>query len=112
MIDDVMVDLVIMDKVSEEDGMGGVENYWKEGARFKGAVSVDNSTEAQVAAKQQVTSFYTIVVKDNVVLDYKSVIKRVDDGQTFRITTDREDGKAPKNSIPYIQYKAELHSLV
>lgn len=112
MIDDLMVDLVIMDKITEEDGMGGFENYWKEGAKFKGAISVDNSMEAQIGGKQGVTSFYTVVVKDNVPLQYQEVFKRIGDGQVFKITTPKEDGKPPKNSVPYIQYKAELHTLV
>lgn len=98
LLDEAMVDFVFMQKEREPDGQSGFITTWKEGARFKAAVSFDASIEARVAESQGVKSVYTITTGRNAMLDYHDVIKRVHDGKVFRVTSDGDDRFTPKSS--------------
>lgn len=112
MLNDYEVVLVKIDKTSIPDGLGGFEEGYREGAEFKGVVTHDSSTEMKIAEKQGVTSSYTVIVKENVPLNYGDIIKRKSDNQFFRITSRPEDGKSPIPSPTQITiFQAELHEV-
>lgn len=112
MLADFEINLIKIDKVSRPDGEGGIINGYQEGAEFKGVLNIDSSTEAKIAEKQGVASFYTLMVNENIALEYGDVFKRKSDGQTFKITSNKGDGLPPSmSSIRMITYQAELHRL-
>ena len=102
----------LVDKVRESDGEGGFITTWKNGAEFEAAIVSDTSTLAKIAEKQGVTSTYTVTTDKNVVLSFPDVIRRLSDGQTFRITSDGNDKKAPDiSTIAISQATAEKWEL-
>ena len=107
MLDDYKENLIIMEKRTVSDGMGGYETSWIEGATFKGAISLDNSTQAE---QQGVTSLYTITVDINIPLTFNDVVKRGDD--YLRVTSRPEDMITPKRArVQNKQLSAELYVL-
>ncbi len=103
-----MTPCVILDKTTKPDGMGGIINTWTEGAEILAVFVFENSVEARIAAKQGVTSLYTVTVPKSVRLDYHDVLRRLSDGKTFRITSNGDDKKTPDTAtIQVRQYTAE-----
>ena len=98
LLDSAMVDVVMLDKRSVPDGVGGIVSEWAEGAVFKAAIVFDSSIEARVGEKQGVTSLYTVTTRKNVSLSYHDVFKRLSDGKIFRITSDGDDQYTPASS--------------
>ena len=92
----MMDDCVMMDKVSLPDGIGGLTYEWREGAPFRAAIVKDNTMQAKVAEKEGVTEVYTVTVPKSVPLEFHDVIKRLEDGAIFRVTTNTTDSKTPK----------------
>lgn len=95
LIDVMMDDVVMMDKTTVSDGMGGVIRQWSEGATFKAAVVKNSSLAARVAEKEGVTELYTVTVDKGVELDFHDVFMRVSDGAIFRVTSNIVDSQTP-----------------
>lgn len=98
LLDAFSEDFVMMDKTTVPDGYGSVIVQWKEGAPFKGSMSLDSSMESRIAQKQGVTSVYTLLVSKGIPMDYHDVFKRVEDGVTFRVTSNGRDKKTPEGA--------------
>lgn len=80
------------------DGEGGIMTVWTDGAEFQANARLDSSTQAKIAEKMGVTSLYTITTKKNINLLFGEVIKRISDGETFRITSNGTDNKTPDSA--------------
>lgn len=108
LLDDMMEKFHIMDKVTSDDGYGGVTTEWKGGATFQGVATFDSSMQARAAEKQGVTSMYTVTTPKSVVLQFHDVIKRDRDGKVLRITSDGDDKYTPASaSLDMRQVSAE-----
>lgn len=113
LIDAMKDDMVMMDKITVSDGMGGVIRQWVEGATFKAAVVKDSTLAARVAEKQGVTEVYTVTVDKGIELDFHDVFKRVKDGMVFRVTSNVMDSETPVvASFQIGQVTAERWTLV
>ena len=86
------------DRTTQEDGYGGVDTVWVDGAQFQAAAVLDSSMEARRAAKEGVTSLYTITTPRAVTLMHGDIIRRGSDGQLFRITSNGTDKKTPASA--------------
>ena len=95
LIECMMVPCVFMEKVQEPDGSGGQNTVWKDGEPLSAAIIRDTSTEAQIAEAAGTVKLYTVTVSRSVHLKYHAVIKRLSDGETFRITSDNAEKKTP-----------------
>lgn len=103
-----MKDVVMLEKKRVPDGEGGFKTKWADGVQFKAAIVFDSSMEARVAEKDGVTSMYTVTVPKNAKLEYHDVIKRLEDGKVFRITSDGDDKMTPEiSTFQVIQVTAE-----
>jgi len=98
LIDEAMEPCIIMDKVTMDDGYGGVITDYKEGAPFNAAISFDDSITARTASVQGVTDLYTVTTRKNIVLQALDVIKRVSDGKLLQVTTDGKDNATPDSA--------------
>ena len=105
-------DFVIVNKVIVDDGYGGVDTTWTDGAHIKGALVLDSSMQARMAEAQGVKDLYTLTVRKSTELDFHTVIRRVSDNKIFRLTTDSDDKKTPNSaSLDMRQYSVEEWSL-
>lgn len=112
LLDLAMEDVVMMDKTSKPDGVGGVIHGWSEGAAFKAAITFDTSVEARTAEQQGVTSLYTVTTRKAISLEYHDVFKRIRDGKIFRVTSDGDDKYTPASaSIDMRQVTAEEYTI-
>ena len=108
LLDNAMVDVALLDKRREPDGVGGFITSWFESVIFKAAIAFDTSMESRIAEKQGVTSRYTVTTNKGAKLSYHDVIKRLSDGKIFRITSDGDDKQTPKSaSFQFLQVTAE-----
>ena len=98
LLTEMMEKFHIMDKVTSDDGYGGVTTEWKEGATFQGVATFDTSMQARAAEKQGVTSMYTVTTSKSVVLQFHDVIKRDRDEKVLRITSDGDDKYTPASA--------------
>lgn len=95
LIDCMMESCVFMVQKRTPDGSGGYNTEWADGEPLKAAIIRDTSTEARIAEAAGTVDVYTITVSRSVHLAYHDVIKRLSDGNTFRITSDNADKKTP-----------------
>lgn len=89
---------VKLDKITSDDGFGGISTDWREGASIMGAMRFDSSLEARKAEASGVTSVYTFITRKSITLEYHEVIKRLRDGKIFRITSDGDDSFTPDSA--------------
>lgn len=87
-----------MNVAKEPDGEGGIITVWKDGAEFQANARLDNSTQAKIAENMGVTSLYTVTTNKEIILEFHEVIKRISDGEIFRITSDGKDNKTPDSA--------------
>lgn len=95
---DAMEDCTILNKATVDDGYGGYDTQWTEGATFKAAIVFDTSMQARVAAVQGVTNLYTVTTPRALTLEYHDVFRRISDGKIFRVTSDGDDKKTPASA--------------
>ena len=95
LVDNMMVSCVRMVPKREPDGSGGFITTWETGDTFMAAINRDTSTEARIAEAAGTVRAYTVTVRRDVRLKYHDVIKRLSDGETFRITSDNGEKKTP-----------------
>lgn len=101
-----------MEKTRVPDGEGGTITTWRDGVEFQGHAAFDTSIEARTGAAAGVSSLYTVTVPKTVALEYHDVIKRLEDGKIFRITSDGDDVVTPENaSFSFLQVTAEEYEL-
>lgn len=98
LIDDFMSECVLIDKTTQDDGYGGYIPAYTEGAHFNAAIVFDTSLQARSAAKQGVTSLYTVTTARNLTMEFHQIFKRVKDGKIFRVTSDGDDKFTPKSA--------------
>lgn len=96
LIESVKQSCQIYNKSTVADGYGGYTTVWTKGAIFDAALSMDQSLEGVVAQAQGVTAVYTVLTGREINLQYHDVFRRLEDGKTFRVTSDGDDAKTPK----------------
>ena len=112
LIDCMMESCVFMVQKKAPDGSGGYKTEWTDGERVRAAITLDTSTEAQIADAAGTVKVYTVTVSRSVRLEYHAVIKRLSDGKTFRITSDSADKKTPScTALDMAQATAEAWRL-
>lgn len=94
----MMQECVILEKQRLSDGEGGTITTWKEGAQIMCAITQNNSMQAKIAEHDGVTSTFRITTSRQVKLDYHDVIKRIEDGVIFRVTSNAEEKASPSFS--------------
>lgn len=112
LIDTMMTPCVYMQKIKEPDGEGGLITSWAEGATFDAAVVIENSTLATIAEALKESKTYRITFNQNVTLEKGDVIKRLSDGETFKITSESSDISSPSvSTLKIAQVTAERWDL-
>lgn len=108
LIESMMEDCVFLNKVKVDDPVGGYKDDYQDGVTFKAAVIKNSTTEAQIAEKQGITEIFTIVTDKSMVLEFHDVLRRVSDGEIFRVTSRAVDSQAPEASaVPIAKVSAE-----
>lgn len=112
LLDEAMENFIVINKQVVDDGYGGTVTEWVEGATIKGALTIQDSTETEIAKSLGATSLYKLTVRKNVELDYHTVLKRVKNGLYYRLTNDADDNKTPNSATLNMRvYRAELFEL-
>ena len=108
LLQQAMTDVVAMEKTRVSDGEGGFIVDWVDGAVFKAAITFDTSMQSRIGEKQGVSSRYTVTTSKNAKLEFHDVIRRLNDGKIFRITSDGDDKQTPDSaSFQFVQVTAE-----
>ena len=112
LLDEAFEEFTIIDRVTEDDGYGGVVITWQDGAKIQGAIVYDGSSEMKIAQALGSTATYTLTVRKNIDLDYHTVLRRESDGRIFRILSNSDDRKTPESAhLNMLQYSAEEWAL-
>ena len=98
LVDEASETCIMLDKVTESDGRGGVTTRWADGAEFEAAISFSSSNAAKIADALGEKSRYRVITGKNIVLQYHDVFKRLSDGKILRVTTDGDDNKTPNSA--------------
>lgn len=108
LLEEAYESFTIINSSIENDGYGGVETVWTDGATIQGAMVFNSSTEMKIAQAVGVTSAYTFTVQKDINLNYHTVIRRNSDNKIFRLTSNSDDKKTPASaSLNMRQYTAE-----
>lgn len=112
LLSEALENCTILDKRTVNDGYGGYDTTWVDGASFYAAIVLDSSLQARVAEKAGVTALYTVTTSKNINLQYHDVFRRESDSKIFRVTSDGDDKKTPASAtLDMRQVSAEEWSL-
>ena len=113
LLSEAFTDFVIVNKSIVDDGYGGTNTVWTEGATIQGAMVQDSDLESKIAEVMTSKNLYTFTVSKSIELDYHTVLKRVSDNKIFRLTSNSDDKKTPPSAtLDMRQYSAEEFELV
>lgn len=98
LLDEFKSPCTMLYEIVVNDGEGGYDHTWIEGATFDAAVTFDNSLQARVADMQGVTSLYTVTTDKEFMLHWHNVFRRESDGKIFRVTSDGDDKFTPQSA--------------
>ena len=98
LLSEAMETCVFLNKQKIDDGWGGYENQWSEGAEFEAAITFDTSIQARIGEKQGVTSRYTVTTQKSLTLQFNDYFKRLRDGKIFHVTSDGDDRFTPQSA--------------
>lgn len=98
LIEEFMETFVIMDQRRVPDGASGFITQWLEGAEVQLALTLDTTLEARRASQEGMNSSFKVYMNTASALGFHDVVKRIRDGQTFRLTSDATDKHVPKSS--------------
>ena len=85
LIEEAYENFTIVNKSVVDDGYGGTTTSWADGAKIKGVMVFNNSSQMKIAQAMGVTSLYTFTVKKSLELDYHTVLRRESDKKIFRL---------------------------
>ena len=98
LLDEAMEKCVMMDKTTVDDGYGGYDTVYAEGATFDAAIVFATSIEARRAEASGVSSLYTVTTSRAMTLEYHDIFKRIRDNKVFRVTSDGDDVFTPQSA--------------
>lgn len=108
LIDEAFEKFTVINKAIVDDGYGGQDIIWTDGATFNGAIVFNGSTQMKIAQAMGVNSTYTLTVRKNIDLDFHTVVRRDSDRKIFRLTSNSDDKKTPDSAgLDMKQYSAE-----
>ena len=104
---------VFVSKIYVPDGEGGGHFTWTESENtFQATADFATSTISQIANALTERTNCTITTSKAITLEPMDVIKRVEDGQYFRITSNGKNSKTPDSAtLDMRQSTAELWTL-
>ena len=98
LLDEYMEQFVILDKTTVDDGYGGYDFVWKEGATISGALAIANENDVVVAGASGEKTTHTLLISKAVNLDYHDVLKRKTDNKIFRVTRSGDEVYTPPSA--------------
>lgn len=99
LLDEHKEDFAFMDKTHTRDDEGNPIVTWTQSAAtFRASIRFDSSVQAKRAQAEGVQDLYTIIVSKDIDLEYNDVVKRLEDGTTYRVTTSGKDNHTPASA--------------
>lgn len=98
LLDTYTVPCVMREKTRVDDPVGGYATEWVDGVKFDAAWEYISAPEVMLAEKQGVERTYNIYVDRTLDMDYHDVFRRLDTGDTYRVTNPGTDRFTPTES--------------
>lgn len=98
LMDEFTVKCTTVVKTYADDPVGGYKKVFADGVQFDAAWEYQSAPEITVAEQEGVSRVYRIYVDKTLDLEYHEVIRRTDNGQTYRVTNPGTDRKTPSFS--------------
>lgn len=98
LMDEYNAGCVLLEKVRQEDPVGGYRTVWTDGAHFQAAWEYESAPEITVAEQQGVARTYRIYVDKTLDLEYHEAFRRTDNGQVYRVVNPGTDRMTPSFS--------------
>ena len=90
---------VLLHEESVPDGMSGTHSEWVDAGDFMALLMLNSSVLSRIAEQDATKTLYTLWIDKSFELEEQAIIKRVADGQTFRVISDPFDQKTPNSSL-------------
>lgn len=108
LMDDFKIPCVRVVPKQDTEAEGGTKTKWVDGEAFEAAIVYDNSIAAKRAAREGVTSLYTVTTDKSLRFAFHDVFRRLSDGKVFRVTTSGNEKCTPAcASFDVAQFSAE-----
>ena len=95
LLSEAMEPFVFVEKTRQSDNLGGYTVLWTEGAEFQGVAHSAGTALSKIADALTERVNCTITTSKAVELEAMDVVKRVSDGQYFRVTSTGVYKKTP-----------------
>lgn len=104
LLDEFARPCVLLEKSHITDGESGYITIWKDGVEFINHQALDTSMEARIAEQQGLTSVYSALVDKAVPIEYGDVFRDTETGDTYRVTSDPKEKKAPRSASMQLKF--------
>lgn len=98
LLSEAMEECTILEKPTSEDGYGGYNAVYRDGAKIQAAFYEMSAQEILAAQAAQSQARIVILTRKNINLKYHDVLRRERDGKILRIVTDGDDTKTPMSA--------------
>lgn len=95
MLQDYFEEFILLERTQAEDGLGGNDENWAEGIRFRGAVTQVVGKEAAPAGLTALKTVPMLLHEWDVTLSQDDRIRRLSDGAEFRVAGRSGDMRTP-----------------
>lgn len=109
-LSDFYKDIVFLNKISSNDGLGGIEFTYVEGAGFKGVITIETNSEIKIAEQEGLKSIYTLSTSKTIKLDLGDLIKS--QNKVYKVTSVANELQTPNfSNLDLQQYSLERYQL-
>lgn len=109
-LSDFYKDIFFLNKISNSDGLGGIEFIYMEGAKFKGVITIESNTETRIAEQQGLKSIYTLSTSKGIQIDFGDLIKSED--KVYKVVSVKNELQTPHfSNLDLQQYELERYQI-
>lgn len=100
LFEEALEECVLIDKVTTNtnDGYGGVQTVYVNGATFQAAFAFDDSSPARIAAQNGYVDRHTVYTPKDVELREGDYFKRLKDDKIYEATSSAKDMETPSSA--------------
>lgn len=107
---DFYKDVIFLNKISQSDGLGGIEFVYIEGVKFKGVITRESNTQIRIAEQEGLKAVYTLSTSKSIQIDFGDLIKY--EGKVYKVVSNKNELQTPHfSNLDLQQYIVEKYEV-
>lgn len=109
-LSDFYKDITFLNKISQSDGLGGIEFVYIDGVSFKGVITRESNIQTRIAEREGLKAIYTLSTSKNIQIDFGDLIKC--ENKVYKVVSIKNELQTPSfSSLDLQQYELEKYEI-